>query len=256
MDAKNNIQRSEMLQSLNTVAKKKLSKPQLQQFQQFIASAVHFHPDTEYLRRPVEAIFNSLWELLVFGTAAAEPVNGCSASVRVFNPDAETGDWHNRYTCIYINQIDMPFLVDSLRIVLNRRGLNIYTLQSNPIWAVRDDSGILQSTSADYKEGAQREALISIEVDRHTESELLDLHRELMGVLDDVQVVVDSFDSMRGRVEELIAELQSNAPESEETQESLEFLRWIYNGYFTFTGCVEFALQEKRGQTVSGGGSR
>ena len=248
MDAKNNIQRSEMLQAINAIAKKKLDKSQLEQFQQFITSAVHFHPDTEYLNRPPEVIFNSLWELLVFGSAAAEPVNGCSASVRVFNPDTEAGGWHNRYTCIYINQIDMPFLVDSLRIVLNRRGLNIYTLHSNPIWALRNDRGILQATSSDYKEGAQREALISIEVDRHTESELVDLHRELMAVLDDVQVVVDSFESMRGRVEELITELQSNAPESEETQESLEFLRWIYNGYFTFTGCVEFALQENGGK--------
>ena len=69
----------------------------------------------------------------------------------------------------------MPFLVDSLRIVLNRRGLNIYTLQSNPIWALRNDRGILTGYQSDYQEGAQREALISIEVDRHAESELADL---------------------------------------------------------------------------------
>ena len=65
MDVKNNVQRSEMLQSLKAIAKKKLNKPQLQQFEQFIASAVHFHPDTEYLNRPAKVIFNSLWELLV-----------------------------------------------------------------------------------------------------------------------------------------------------------------------------------------------
>ena len=196
------------LQSLKAIAKKKLNKPQLQQFEQFIASAVHFHPDTEYLNRPAKVIFNSLWELLVFCSAAAEPISGRSASVRVFNPDIQVESWDSRYTCIYINQIDMPFLVDSLRIVLNRRGLNIYTLQSNPMWAVRDDSGILQSTSADYAAGAQKEAFISIEVDRHTEAELHDLYRELLAVLDDVQVVVDSFESMRGRVEALITELQ------------------------------------------------
>ena len=80
MDAENNIQRIEMLQSLDSVAKKKLNKSQLHQFQQFLASAVHLHLDTEYLRRPVEAIFSSLWELLVFGRTAAEPVNGCCRS--------------------------------------------------------------------------------------------------------------------------------------------------------------------------------
>ena len=38
---------------------------------------------------------------------------------------------------------------------------------------------------------------------------------------------------------------------SEETQESLEFLRWIYNGYFTFTGCVEFDLKTRGTNVIS-----
>ena len=242
MDAKTQGQRTDLLKSLVSIAKKKLNKSQARQFEQFIVSAMHFYPDADYLDRPAEEIFQSLWGLLSFSAMVAEPVDGCHAAVRVFNPDPDCDGWSSRYTSIYINQRDMPFLVDSLRIVLNRRGLNIYTLQSNPVWALRTHEGLLESTHKEYMEGAQREALIRIEVDLHSESELADLHLELMAVLDDVEEVVGAFDPMRQRVDTLINELQENAPDVDDLEESLEFLRWIYNGYFTFTGCVEYEL--------------
>ena len=45
------------------------------------------------------------------------------------------------------------------------------------------------------------------------------------------------------RVETLIEELQTMRQRLSKLKESLEFLRWIHNGYFTFTGCVEFDLK-------------
>mgnify|MGYP000196579878 FL=1 len=115
----------------------------------------------------------------------------------------------------------MPFLVDSLRIVLNRRGLNIFTLQSNPVWTVRKADGAVTSIHSDYVSGAEREAFMTIEVDIHADSELVDLREELLVVLDDVEVAVDAFDVMRQRVESLIAELQACAPTVEQLEESL-----------------------------------
>ena len=77
-------------------------------------------------------------------------------------------------------------------------------------------------------------------------AELAELQRDLLLVLDDVQTVVDDFDPMRARVGELIEELTSSAAHVPEVSESLEFLRWIYNGYFTFLGCAEFDLVERQ----------
>ena len=116
MDAKTQGQRTDLLKSLVSIAKKKLNKSQARQFEQFIVSAMHFYPDADYLDRPAEEIFHSLWGLLSFSAMAAEPVDGCHAAVRVFNPDPDCDGWSSRYTSIYINQRDMPFLVDSLRI--------------------------------------------------------------------------------------------------------------------------------------------
>ena len=248
MDAKNSSQRTQLLTSLGKLARKNLDKSQARLFNQFIASAVHFHPDAEYLGRPEADIFHSLWGLLNFAIDRPLSSDGCQASIRVFNPAIDTDGWSNRHTSIFINQRDMPFLVDSLRIVLNRRGLNIYNLQSNPVWVLRDDQGVLQSTHAEYIDGATHESLITIEIDRHAEDELDPLHQELLAVLDDVELVVDDFEAMRARLDSLITELQQVAPDTEDVQESLEFLRWIYNGYFTFTGCIEFSLQQNAGK--------
>ena len=244
MDAKTNNQRGVLIASLSKIAARQLTQSQAQQFDGFIANAMHFYPDADYLARPIQDIFWNLWGLCRF---SAEQIDVAStenrARVRVFNPDPELDGWLSGHTTIYINQRDMPFLVDSLRNVLNRRGLNIFTLQSNPVWVVRNAQGAVERTCADFAENAEREALITIEVDLHSESELSDLRRELLDVLDDVEVVVADFDPMRQRVETLIEELQNNAPEVEQLKESLEFLRWIQNGYFTFTGCVEFDLK-------------
>ncbi len=244
MDAKTYNQRGVLIASLNKIAARQLTQSHAQQFDGFIANAMHFYPDADYLARPIQDIFWNLWGLCRF---SAEQIDMAStesrARVRVFNPDPELDGWLSGHTTIYINQRDMPFLVDSLRNVLNRRGLNIFTLQSNPVWVVRNAQGVVERTCADFAENAEREALITIEVDLHLESELSDLRRELLDVLDDVEVVVADFDPMRQRVETLIEELQNNAPEVEQLNESLEFLRWIQNGYFTFTGCVEFDLK-------------
>lgn len=248
MDAKNNSQRTQLLTSLNKIAKKNLNRSQARLFNQFIASAVHLHPDAEYLDRSEQDIFHNLSGLLSFAVDRPLLSDGCQACIRVFNPDVHSDGWSSRHTNIYINQRDMPFLVDSLRIVLNRRDLNIYSLQSNPVWVLRDDHGVLQSIHADYVEGTKHEALINIEIDRHAEDELVSLHQDLKAVLGDVELVVGDFDAMRSRLANLLAELEQVTPDTEDAQESLEFLRWIHNGYFTFTGCIELSLQHIDGK--------
>ena len=244
MDVKKNIGREELITILETVSAAKLESGRAAAFLNFVSSAMHFYPDTDYLSRPPEEIFFNIYGLFKFAEngSADKPVS--QPRVKAFNPEPEVDGWGSRNTIIYINHRDMPFLVDSLRMALNRRGLNIFTLQSNPIWVLRDSNARLSASSKAYIDGAQREAFIAIEVDIHRDSELLELQRDLLSVLDDVQTIVDDFDPMRLRVAELIEELTLTSAHLPGASESLEFLRWIYNGYFTFLGCVEFDLVE------------
>lgn len=240
MDVKKNIGRDELVTILKTVSADKLDADRATQFLDFVVNAIHFYPDADYLARPVEDIFFSIYGLFNF----AESPSNSGARVRAFNPEPEVDGWGSPHTIIYINQRDMPFLVDSLRMALNRRGLNIFTLQSNPVWVLRDGSGQLINSHKSFIQGAQREAFINIEVDIHRPSELAELQRDLLAVLDDVATAVNDFDPMRHRVGELIEELTTTGSHVPDIDESLEFLRWIYNGYFTFLGCVEFELIE------------
>ena len=110
----------------------------------------------------MEEIFFNIYGLFNF----AESPSNAEARVGAFNPEPEVDGWSSPNTIIYINQRDMPFLVDSLR-GPQSPGLNIFTLQSNPVWVVRDDSGRLVASNKSFIEGARREAFINIEVDIH-----------------------------------------------------------------------------------------
>ena len=244
MDVKKNIGRKELEAILRSVAADKLDSERAAEFLNFITNAMHFYPDAEYLSRPAEEIFYNIYGLFEFAENGAHEQSPSQARVKAFNPQPEVDGWGSQNTIIYINQRDMPFLVDSLRMALNRRGLNIFTLQSNPIWVLRDSSDKLTASHRSYIEDAQREAFINIEVDIHRDTELGELERDLLAVLDDVQTVVDDFDPMRLRAGELLEELTTTAAHVPGAAESLEFLRWIYNGYFTFLGAVEFDLVE------------
>ena len=247
MDVKQDNRRSQLIDSLTKLARGKLSKSRGALFQNFITNAIHFYPDQDYLNRPPEDIFWNIWGLysfgeLSFGSSIERSLSTHQAKVKVFNPSVESDSWSSQYTTIYINQKDMPFLVDSLRMTLNRRELNIYTLQSNLAWVVRDTNGVIKDVHPSFLEGATYEAFITIEVDMLTDRELEVLQRELQLVLDDVDAVVDDFELMRLRTDRLIKDLKENAPKVEQLEESIEFLEWINNGYFVFTGYAEFEL--------------
>ena len=236
MDVKKDDRRQDLIKSLAVIAKKKINKSQQAQFNNFTANAIHFYPDADYLKRPAEDIFWNIWGLYLFAEKPLNIPEKQGAKVRVFNPSVKVDGWSSQYCTIYINQLDMPFLVDSLRMALNRRGLNIFTLQSNPVWVARDAAGTVHEISSSFVEGAEKESLITIEVDLLSDREMNELERELLLVLDDVGVVVDSYAAMRLRVEKLIEELKKNAPKVEQLDESIAFLQWIYDGYFVFTG--------------------
>ena len=241
MDVSKEHRRQKLIDGLLSIARTVLKEQEQIQFDSFAVNALHFYPDAEYLERPMEDIFWSVWGLCCFAQTFSTKT-AREGKVHVFAPTQQVDGWTSEYTTIYVDHRDMPFLVDSLRMALNRRGLNIFTLQSNPVWILRNPAGELQEISSSYVPDSESEALMTIEVDLLTKTESMDLHRELVSVLDDVSAVVDDHGAMLARVEELIRELKENAPPVDQLNESIAFLEWIYSGFFVFTGTAEFAL--------------
>ncbi|MDQ4003693.1 MAG: NAD-glutamate dehydrogenase, partial [Actinomycetota bacterium] len=178
-----------------------------------------------------------------------------SAKIRVYNPRFEEHGWQSTHTVVEIVSDDMPFLVDSTRMEINRRGYAIH-LMLHPIMQVRrDDEGrlveVFPPESAD--EGAIAESFIQVQVDRQTEPEALEGLRDcLRNVLGDVRAAVEDWPKMRERVHSIVSGLEEDPPpvEGEELAEARAFLEWLDDDNFTFLGYREYDLLEENGEDV------
>ncbi|WP_249977076.1 NAD-glutamate dehydrogenase [Vreelandella olivaria] len=172
-----------------------------------------------------------------------------SPKIRVFNPDFEEHGWQSTHTFVAVLHEDMPFLVDSVRIELNRRGLTVHAIQNAVFTVERDGQHQLQQLTAPRYESApdMRESLIVIEVDRHTDPALLaKIERKLHEVLRDVRTAVNDFEPMCGQITSAIQELEKNCPpqiDPDDHEEAIAFLEWLLKDNFTFLGYDEYLLE-------------
>lgn len=173
--------------------------------------------------------------------------------VRVYNPDFEEHGWQSTHTQVEVLNRDMPFLVDSVRIELNRRGITVHAIH-NAVLATRRDANhqLTEMTSIeDEKAPEGRESLICIEIDRHSDPALLeDIENSLHEVLRDVRTAVEDFEPMRHKVREALDELKARKPrqvDDEDHQEAMAFLEWLLADNFTFLGYDEYDVIQSEG---------
>jgi glutamate dehydrogenase len=170
------------------------------------------------------------------------------AKIRLYNPTLEKDGWESTHTIIEISTDDTPFLVDSLRMEVNRAGLQIhFTIHFGGTILKRDAENrlaeILPLGVTDPN--ALKEAVVYMEVDRQIDSAIMDsLHANIERVLGDVQVSVNDWEKMVQRAEEALLELEQTPPplDPAEIAESKDFLRWLVNNHFTFLGCRDYKL--------------
>ena len=135
--------------------------------------------------------------------------------VRVYNPQIEQHGWQSTHTIVEIVTDDMPFLIDSVRMVLNRRGYTSH-LVIHPVMRFRREEdgragGLLPLDDA--QEDSIVEAVIHIEGDRQTEPEVLDaIEAEMRSALDDVRAAVQDWSAMREQLRRSIADLRASPP--------------------------------------------
>src|SRR5690606_24989862 len=69
--------------------------------------------------------------------------NRDTPKIRAFNPSLDEDGWICPCTVLVVLQRDMPFLVDSIRIELNRRNISIHSIKSTVIHTTRYSSAKL-----------------------------------------------------------------------------------------------------------------
>lgn len=178
--------------------------------------------------------------------------------LRIYNPQDEQHGWQSTHAIIELNCDDMPFLVDSLRIEINRQGYNVHNVVHFGGFLVKRNlkgeiTEILGRTEKKI-EDAYPEAVIHIEIDRQTDPHILSkLETGLLTVLEDVTAAVKDWQLVRDKVQELLDDLEKHPPkivEKAEIAETRNFLRWIKDDHFTFLGCRDYQLAPHHGETA------
>jgi glutamate dehydrogenase len=175
--------------------------------------------------------------------------------VRVYTPRYEDHGWQSTHTAIEIVADDMPFLVDSVSMELNRRGYSIHLMMHPVMRVVRDGSGDLQETLPPDSDRGMPESVMHVEVDQRTESAVLDELREnIQRVLGEVRVAVEDWSAMRERAREISAELRDggdgdlSSVTDDDRREVRAFLEWLEDDHFTFLGYRDYDLTTVDGE--------
>ena len=170
--------------------------------------------------------------------------------LRVYNPRSEEHGWSSPHTVIELVNDDMPFLVDSVTMEVNRLGYTLH-LFNHPIFsAKRDAEGHLQSFGAPAKDG-KHESLIHVEVDRETDpARLKALGQGILALLADVRSAFEDWNAMRARMEAIVKTLDAPPAflDKEETAEIRAFLAWAADHHFTFLGSRDYDLETVNGE--------
>ena len=164
-------------------------------------------------------------------------------SVRVLSPAVAENGWASRHSVIDIVNDDMPFLVDTTTMEINRQGLTLHLIV-HPIFAVeRDAQGQLVSITprSDTSDAPQtrRESWMHIEVDRMVDpQQRADLAAGLERVLRDVRAAVEDWKPMKAQLHQAIGELE-HAPAAlpaAQVKENLAFAQWLADDHMTLLG--------------------
>src|SRR6267142_169844 len=143
--------------------------------------------------------------------------------IRAYNPTPAQHGWQSTHTAIEIVNDDMPFLVDSVTMEVNRQGLTLHLVIHPVLRAVRDAKGELLSIFQPSESSEGRlESFMHIEVDRQTDAaKLVELEAGIASVLGILrergETVSASFATLppearkRARVKELLVLTKANA---------------------------------------------
>jgi glutamate dehydrogenase len=161
------------------------------------------------------------------------------ARVRVFNPTIEEHGWQSSHTIIEIVNDDMPFLVDSVAMDINRHGQTLHLIIHPILGVERAADGTLTGLGSDDSKTRRLESFIHVEIDRTTDAAVQGaLAADLDRVLHNVRAAVTDWKSMQEKVRTIAADVEHAPPPlpPDELAEGIAFLNWLAENHFTFLG--------------------
>ncbi len=172
--------------------------------------------------------------------------------IRVYNPSLEEHGWQSQHTIIEIVVEDMPFLLQSITMEINRHGFTNH-LVIHPVYHVlRSEQGELQQFSVSEMPGARAECMMHLEIDRQSSAEVMAaLEKDLRRILVDVRAATEDWPACLARMQQAIAELREKAAQNscDKFNDVIDFLQWLHDDHFVFLGYREYVIVKSKGQT-------
>jgi glutamate dehydrogenase len=166
------------------------------------------------------------------------------ALVWVHTPTVASEGWDAPHTIVDVITDDMPFLVDSITMAIDRHGLDVHFVVHPVLSVRRGEDGALAGIGADGA-GTLSESWVHVEVDRETSSDVLaSVQADVERGLHDVRAATTDWKAMRVAVESVIRELDEHPPplDPAEVSEGRALLRWMADDHFTFLGYRNYDL--------------
>lgn len=169
---------------------------------------------------------------------------------RIYNPDFERDGWQSTHSVIEIVNDDMPFLIDSIAMLLTRHNLNLHLLVHPVLSVGRDANGVIDALKRTEDRSLPLESFIHVQVDRISDPDALHaLQQELEQVLTYLRCVVNDEPQMREVLAQLRADLDGIKGErAAEAAEAVAFLDWMGANHFIFMGYCDYDLVKRDGQ--------
>ncbi|CAG9204910.1 NAD-specific glutamate dehydrogenase [Paraburkholderia tropica] len=244
MQARNEEFVAHLLSDVLAFARARLPEPAFQTVEPFLRHYYDF-VDAEDLRsRSIADLYGAA---MAHWQTAQRFVPG-TERMRVYNPILEQHGWHSDHTVIEIVNDDMPFLVDSVSMAVNKLGLALHSAM-HPVFRVwRGKEGGIERIdvgAAGADDGpSQLASFIHFEVDRCGDAAKLDeLRREIAKVLGDVRAAVEDWPKILDVARETIKSMKARETSAEDI-EARAFLDWMVADHFTFLGQRDYALVE------------
>lgn len=164
--------------------------------------------------------------------------------IDIFNPDLKEHGWRSKHTGVCIVVRDMPFLVDTSRMLFDRLDIDIhFSINTPQLFFQRDSRGRMKGLLPKREPNCEQEAFIYFEVNRQSDPKIIkEIHNALIDSLEDVAMSVDDWPAMQDKVREQINMLDryQSTIDSDLIAESQGFLKWLLNGHFIFLGAREY----------------
>ena len=168
--------------------------------------------------------------------------------IKVYNPTLEEHGWQSQHTIIEVVIDDMPFLLQSLSMEVNRHGYTNH-LVIHPVYSVKRDAdgkflSFVDSTSSGVN--ISSECFLHLEIDRQSNSSVIDLlQKDLTRILTDVRAATDDWQTCLNKMQTVIDELKNALGLHDKYSEEVEFLQWLHDDHYIFLGYREYDILKK-----------